>query len=93
MLLHLLKAWTPMESYKSNVQCLLCNKRHWVLMCPECPSNKMRVKTPDLKQKQDVSLSNHCAAEVLLHKLISRQEAKHEEFELLLILDPNDHTY
>ncbi|GFT59125.1 DUF1758 domain-containing protein [Trichonephila clavipes] len=38
---------------KSNVQCLLCNKRHWALMCPELPSNKMRVKTPDLEEKRD----------------------------------------
>ncbi|GFY60005.1 pro-Pol polyprotein [Trichonephila inaurata madagascariensis] len=51
---------------KSNVQCLLCNKRHWALMCPELPSNKMRVKTPDLEEKRDVTLSNHCAAEEVL---------------------------
>ncbi|GFS57968.1 zinc finger CCHC domain-containing protein 13 [Trichonephila inaurata madagascariensis] len=52
--------------FKSNVQCLLCNKRHWALMCPEFPSNKMRVKTPDLEEKRDVTLSNHCAAEKVL---------------------------
>ncbi|GFY40163.1 hypothetical protein TNIN_11811 [Trichonephila inaurata madagascariensis] len=55
--------------YKSTVQCLLCNIPHWALMCPELPSNKMRVKTSDLKEKLDVSLSNHCAAEVLLQTL------------------------
>ncbi|GFT88989.1 DUF1758 domain-containing protein [Trichonephila clavipes] len=40
-------------------------------MCPELPSNKMRVKMPDLKEKLDiyVSLSNHCAEEVLLQTL------------------------
>ncbi|GFY54489.1 DUF1758 domain-containing protein [Trichonephila inaurata madagascariensis] len=54
---------------KSNVQCLLCNKRYWALMCPELPSNKMRVKTPDLVEKRDVSLSNHCAAKVFLQTL------------------------
>ncbi|GFY58614.1 uncharacterized protein TNIN_223291 [Trichonephila inaurata madagascariensis] len=63
---------------KSNVQCLLCNKRHWALMCPELPSNKMRVKTPDLEEKRDVTLSNHCAQQKKFsfkpYKLISRQE-------------------
>ncbi|GFW78125.1 hypothetical protein TNCV_135951 [Trichonephila clavipes] len=51
---------------KSNVKCLLCNKRHWTLMFPELPSNKMRVKTPDLEEKLDESLSNHCVAEEVL---------------------------
>ncbi|GFV91496.1 hypothetical protein TNCV_2384561 [Trichonephila clavipes] len=47
-------------------KCLLCNKQHWALMCPELSSNKIRVKTPDLEEKRDVSLSNHCAEEEVL---------------------------
>ncbi|GFR09325.1 hypothetical protein TNCT_715731 [Trichonephila clavata] len=35
-------------------------------MCPELPSSKTRVKTPDFEEKLDVSLSNHCAAEEVL---------------------------
>ncbi|GFW07484.1 hypothetical protein TNCV_3916171 [Trichonephila clavipes] len=35
-------------------------------MCPELPSNKMRAKSPDLEEKRDVNLSNHCAAEEVL---------------------------
>ncbi|GFR05534.1 hypothetical protein TNCT_272071 [Trichonephila clavata] len=65
-------------------------------MCPELPSNKMRVKTLDLEEKLDVSLSNHCAAEEVLHKtlLVDIQAgARQEEFELLLTVDPNDLTY
>ncbi|GFT68798.1 hypothetical protein TNCV_684491 [Trichonephila clavipes] len=35
-------------------------------MCLELPSNKMRVKKPNLEDKRDVSLSNNCAAEEVL---------------------------
>ncbi|GFQ65924.1 DUF1758 domain-containing protein [Trichonephila clavata] len=35
-------------------------------MCPELPSNKTRVKTPDLEEKLKVSLSNHLAAKEVL---------------------------
>ncbi|GFQ97380.1 integrase catalytic domain-containing protein [Trichonephila clavata] len=35
-------------------------------MCPELPSNKTGVKTPDLEEKLNVSLLNHCAVEEVL---------------------------
>ncbi|GFU69503.1 uncharacterized protein TNCV_1350631 [Trichonephila clavipes] len=82
---------------KSNVQCLLCNERHRALMCPELLSNKMRFKTPDLEEKRDMSVYLITVQQKKFsfkpYKLISRQEAKHDEFELLLTMDPNDHTY
>ncbi|GFQ69467.1 hypothetical protein TNCT_310041 [Trichonephila clavata] len=58
------------KNCKTNVQCLICNKRQWALMCPELPSNKTRFKTPDLEEKLNVSLSNHCAAEEVLFQTL-----------------------
>ncbi|GFR18229.1 transposon Tf2-6 polyprotein [Trichonephila clavata] len=60
-----LKSGHQSKVCKSNVQCLFCNKRHWALMCPELSPNKTKVKTPGLEEKLNVSLSNHCAVEVL----------------------------